>query len=192
MAIGANPGGAALGGTTTVTPVAGIAQFSGLALSKVGVGYTLKVSSGNLTAATANPFNVTGVAPIVSSEKVVPMYKLNSKGKPQGKPIGWEFELQYNEAMSAAAGQSGNYKVEADTTTHGKTSLTPVTFTESYNTSNKTVTLTVSGKNPFAKGGQIIILATSKSGVSSQAGVLLSSKYTTFTITAGAGGIALG
>ncbi len=192
VAIGANPGGAALGGTTTVTPVAGMAQFSGLALSKVGVGYTLKVSSGSLTAATANPFNVTGVAPIVSNEKVVPMYKLNSKGKPQGKPIGWEFELQYDEAMSSSAGQSGNYKVEAETTVHGKTSLTPITFTETYNKSNNTVTLTVSGKNPFAKGGQIDILAASKSGVSSQAGVLLSSKYTTFTISGGASGITLG
>ncbi len=192
VAIGANPGGAALGGTTTVTPVAGIAQFLGLALSKVGVGYTLKVSSGSLTAATANPFSVTGVAPIVSSEKVVPMYKLNSKGKPQGKPIAWEFELQYNEAMSVSAGQSGNYHVEAETTTHGKTSLTPVSFAETYNKSNNTVTLTVSGNNPFAKGGQINVLAASKSGVSSQAGVLLSSKYTTFAISGGASGITLG
>ena len=43
IAIANNPGGATLGGTTTVTFVAGVATFTGLTLNKAGVGYTLKV-----------------------------------------------------------------------------------------------------------------------------------------------------
>src|SRR5206468_12626856 len=41
IAIGNNPGGSPLGGTTTVTVVNGIATFSDLYLTKTGVGYTL-------------------------------------------------------------------------------------------------------------------------------------------------------
>ncbi len=193
VVVGTNPSGSTLAGTTTVTAVSGIATFSGLSLNKAGAGYTLKVSSGSLTGATTSPFSVAAaLAPIVSAEQVVPAYKLNKKGKPQGNPISWAFELEYSTTMAATAGLAANYQIEATTIKRGKTSRTPVTFTETYNKSKNTVTLTVSGKNPFANGGQINILASSKSGVSSQSGVLLSSKYTTFTISPGGSGISLG
>ena len=39
--------------------VNGVATFSGLTLNKVGLGYTLKVTSGNLTSVTTNGINVT-------------------------------------------------------------------------------------------------------------------------------------
>src|SRR5262249_15258485 len=39
VAISTNPGGATLGGTTTVTPTGGTVTFSGLSLDKVGTGY---------------------------------------------------------------------------------------------------------------------------------------------------------
>jgi hypothetical protein len=190
--LGTNPGGAALSGATQATAVAGFANFSGLALSKVGVGYTLKISSGSITPATTNPVAVTGVAPIVSAEHVIALYKLNKKKMPQGKPIGFEFELQYNSPMAASAALKTNYQVEATTITNGRTGLTMVSFSESYNESNNTVTLTVNDANLFAKGGKINILASTNSGVSSQAGVLLDSKYTTFTIPSGGNGITLG
>jgi streptogramin lyase len=189
VVIGTNPGGAALSGKAQVTAVAGVANFSGLALSKVGVGYTLKISSGSLAAATTNSVTVTGVAPIVSAEHVVALYKVNKKKMPQGKPIGFEYELQYSTPMAASAALATNYQVKAKTIKNGKTSLTSMSFSESYNKSKNTVILTVSGTNLFAKGGQINILAASKSGVSSQAGVLLNSKYTTFMIPPGGSGI---
>ena len=41
MAIGTNPGGGTLSGTTTVAAVAGVATFSNLSINKAGTGYTL-------------------------------------------------------------------------------------------------------------------------------------------------------
>jgi hypothetical protein len=192
VVIGTNLGGAALSGKAQATAVAGDANFSGLALSKVGVGYTLKISSGSLTPATTSPITVTGNAPTVIAEHVIALYKLNKKKMPQGKPIGFEYELQYSTPMAASAALPTNYQVEAKTIKNGKTSLTPMSFSENYSKSKNIVTLTVNGTKLFAKGGQINILAASKSGVSSQAGALLNSKYTTFMIAAGGNGITLG
>ena len=62
LAFGANPGGSTLGGTVTVAAVAGIATFSTINLNKAGVGYTLVASSGALTTATTNTFNITNAA----------------------------------------------------------------------------------------------------------------------------------
>jgi hypothetical protein len=63
MALGNNPGGATLGGTTPVTTVSGVATFSNLTLNKVGTGYTLVASATGLPAATSAAFNVTAGAP---------------------------------------------------------------------------------------------------------------------------------
>lgn len=58
IALGANPGGATLSGTTTVAPVNGVATFSGLSIDKPGTGYTLTATAASLTAATSAGFNV--------------------------------------------------------------------------------------------------------------------------------------
>jgi hypothetical protein len=61
IAIGNNPGGSTLSGTTTVTLVGGVASFSGLlTLNKPGTGYTLVAtdSLGGITPATSNSFNI--------------------------------------------------------------------------------------------------------------------------------------
>jgi len=62
MAIGTNPGGGTLSGTTTVNAVAGTATFSTLSINKTAVGYTLSATSGGLTAATSSTFNITPAA----------------------------------------------------------------------------------------------------------------------------------
>ena len=62
VAIGTNPGGATLSGTTPVTATAGMANFTDLSLNKVGAGYTLTATSGVLTAGTSTAFNVTPAA----------------------------------------------------------------------------------------------------------------------------------
>ncbi len=59
LALGPNPGGGALSGTTPVNAVAGVATFSNLSIDKVGVGYTLEASSTGLTGATSAPFDIT-------------------------------------------------------------------------------------------------------------------------------------
>lgn len=58
IALGTNPGGATLTGTTTESAVAGVATFSDLGFNKVGNGYTLVASAAGLTEATSAPFTV--------------------------------------------------------------------------------------------------------------------------------------
>src|SRR5256712_1857818 len=67
MAIAANPGGATLGGTTSVGTVNGVATFSDLSIDKVGTNYTLAASSAGLTGVTSSAFNINNPAPTISS-----------------------------------------------------------------------------------------------------------------------------
>src|SRR5207237_239277 len=62
VAIGANPGGGTLSGTTTAAAVAGVATFSNLSIDKSSPGYTLTAASGALTGASSVAFNVTPAA----------------------------------------------------------------------------------------------------------------------------------
>ena len=59
IAIGANPGSAALGGTKTATAVSGCASFANLTLSAVGTGYTLTGTATGLAAATSSAYSIT-------------------------------------------------------------------------------------------------------------------------------------
>jgi len=58
IAIGANPGGASLFGTTNVVAEAGVARFNDLSIRKATSGYTLVASSGSLGGATSLAFTV--------------------------------------------------------------------------------------------------------------------------------------
>ena len=62
LAIGNNPGGSTLGGTTTVAAASGVAQFNGLSLNKTGTGYTLNANGGALPQATSTAFDITPAA----------------------------------------------------------------------------------------------------------------------------------
>ncbi len=59
VAIGNNPGGGVLGGTSTVAAAAGVATFSGLSIDKIGAGYTLVASSAGISGATSATFDIT-------------------------------------------------------------------------------------------------------------------------------------
>ena len=61
IGFGANPGGATLGGTTSVAAVAGVATFTDLSVSAAATAYTLAASSGSLTSGTSSAFDVFGV-----------------------------------------------------------------------------------------------------------------------------------
>lgn len=63
LALGANPGGAALTGTATVAAVSGVATFNDLSLDKSGTGYTLVASAPPLAATTSAAFAVAAGAP---------------------------------------------------------------------------------------------------------------------------------
>ncbi len=60
MSLAANPGGATLGGTTTVDASDGVASFTDLTLNRPGNGYELSASSGTLASATSSQFNIAG------------------------------------------------------------------------------------------------------------------------------------
>src|SRR5439155_1490721 len=62
IAIGANPGGAALSGSASVAAVAGVATFGDLSLNRAGTGYTLTASATGPTGATSTPFDVAPAA----------------------------------------------------------------------------------------------------------------------------------
>ncbi len=59
LALGTNPGGATLSGTSTVSAVAGVATFTGISLNKAATGYTLVASATGLTTATSTTFAIT-------------------------------------------------------------------------------------------------------------------------------------
>ncbi|HYV48249.1 MAG TPA: Ig-like domain-containing protein, partial [Myxococcaceae bacterium] len=61
LAIANNAGGGTLSGTTTVTPVAGLATFNDISINKAGTGYTLSATSGALSATSAS-FNIANAA----------------------------------------------------------------------------------------------------------------------------------
>ena len=59
MSIGNNPGGATLGGTTTVSTSGGVATFGNLTLDRIGSDYTLIADASGLPPTTSNAFQVT-------------------------------------------------------------------------------------------------------------------------------------
>jgi hypothetical protein len=63
VAIGTNPGGGILSGTTPVSASSGVATFSNLSINKAGTGYTLTASASGLTGATSSTFNVSAGPP---------------------------------------------------------------------------------------------------------------------------------
>src|SRR5207253_423514 len=59
VALGANPGGGTLSGTTSVAAVNGVATFANLSINKVGTGFTLSAAATGVTSATSGGFNIT-------------------------------------------------------------------------------------------------------------------------------------
>ena len=64
LAIGTNagPGGVLTAPTSPLSAISGVATFTGVKIDLTGSGYTLIASSGTLTAATSDPFNIAGAA----------------------------------------------------------------------------------------------------------------------------------
>lgn len=58
LALEANPGGATLDGTVTVTAADGVATFSGIAIRGAATGYTLRATAPGLAAATSASFDI--------------------------------------------------------------------------------------------------------------------------------------
>ena len=115
LAIGNNPGGGTLSGTTTVTVVAGVATFSNLSIDKAGTGYTLTASSSGLTGATSSAFNITpyvftGFFSPVGNLPVLNIVKA-------GAAIPVKFSLNGNQGLDIfAKGYPTSVKIECSST----------------------------------------------------------------------------
>ena len=95
LAIGANPGGATLGGTTTVAAANGVATFANLTLNQSGIGYTLIASSPSLTGATSSAFNVT------ATPASVVIFSGNNQTAPAGTALGQPLVVEVRDAGGA-------------------------------------------------------------------------------------------
>ena len=85
IALASSPAGGTLTGTRTVTSVYGRATFSDLRIDKVGEGYTLRATSGQLTPATSQPFNITAGPPAKLAFKLAP--RTTAAGTPIAPPV---------------------------------------------------------------------------------------------------------
>ena len=175
-----NPAGSSLGGTLTVIARNGVATFAGLTLNNAGNGYTLQATSNGLVSVVTAPINVTPAqpapsSPVIIGQSVVFNQKTNKKGKPVGKKTLAGFEFDFNKAMSpASVGNPGNYRLGTFVTKRVKRKpvkvLQAVGYSVSYNASNHSVKLLISGRQTFSKGGQITLIA---AGITSSDGASL-------------------
>jgi len=102
LALAANPGGATLGGTTTVAALNGVAIFTDLTLDKAGAGYTLVATSGGLADATSTTFSNVAAAASQLSFTTPPPASATS-----GQPLVPQPVLQLRDAFGNAVGQAG-------------------------------------------------------------------------------------
>src|SRR3989442_9131640 len=80
VALGANPGGATLSGTTPVAAVGGVATYFDLSVNKAGTGYTLTATASGVPSVTSTPFDVTPSTPTPPAFPVPPANTLAGAG----------------------------------------------------------------------------------------------------------------
>jgi hypothetical protein len=133
VAIGANPGGATLGGTITATAVAGLATFPGLTISAGGVGYTLVATGTGVFPGTSSPFTV-GTATIAWA---------NPSGGNWSTPANWNLNRVPEPSDIVDISIAGTFTVTLDVspTVAGLEIGTGATGTKTLQVSNRTLTL---------------------------------------------------
>ncbi len=80
LAIGTNPSGGTLAGTLVVAVSGGKATFSGLSIDNVGDGYTLQATSGALTPATSDPFDIAKLTAVITLSNLSHTYDGSQHG----------------------------------------------------------------------------------------------------------------
>ena len=116
--------------------------------------------------------------PVIINEQALFLRKLNKRGKPLGRPVLTGFLLDFSSAMnSATVGNPNNYQVDWISAKRVKKKvvnvLHAIPVTAQYSAAANSVSLLLASKQTFAHGGQITVIASPPSGVSSAAGILL-------------------
>jgi CSLREA domain-containing protein len=106
LALGNNPSGASLGGTTNVAAAGGIATFNNLSVNLAGVGYTLAASSSGLVSAASNAFDICPVI-TVTLGTVPPIFqRATSTPLPYTATGGAsQYSIDYDDAANATGFQ---------------------------------------------------------------------------------------
>lgn len=113
IAIGNNPGGATLGGTTAVNTVNGVATFNDLTLDLAAAGYTLTASAAGL-GATSSEFEVTP-GPAVSVR-----FSVAPSNIQETAPFAPEVAVEVRDALgNRATGYAGNVSLQLRSSTGG-------------------------------------------------------------------------
>jgi adhesin/invasin len=134
IALGTNPSGGTLSGTTTVAAVGGVATFGNLSIDEAGAGYTLAASSGGLSGATSNPFAVTtstsgstdlavtasvdDATPAVG-DTVVYTIRVTNQGSSQATSVEVSYALSERLMFVSSVPSQGNYNPQLDVWTVG-------------------------------------------------------------------------
>jgi len=203
LTLAAYPPGGSLGGTTTVTASGGIARFpTNLTLNLPGT-YVIQATASGLSSVSTTAITVPNPppppAPQVQSPQsptVVTTQKRNKRGNPIGRPVLSGYQFTFNMAMNpSTTGFSSNYivqnyvqvRVKVGKRYQKQLQLRPIGFSLQY-PSNNTVKL-ITGKQAFKYGGQITLVASPPTGISSAAGAFLNTSYTVYNIARGGMGI---
>jgi hypothetical protein len=177
LASGAGP----LQGTPTATLSKGVATFANLGDSSPGT-IALEFTAGSLPSAISSSIQVAPVTPPNPTPTILGATVVMTPKTKKKKAALSGFLIRYSIPMNPTTViVKANYQLVA--TVKG-TKVKPVSFNATYNASSNSVMLTVIGKNPFAKGGQLTIVSSPPNGVSSQGGVYLSSSQTDYRISA--------
>ncbi len=107
VAIGTNPGGGTLSGTTTKNAASGVASFTDLSINLSGTGYTLTAASAGLTAATSNAFNIISA---VTGGTIAGIVSRASDGLPIGAALVEVLQANAVRAITGT-GTNGSYSV---------------------------------------------------------------------------------
>ena len=177
------PPGAFLGGTTTVTASGGIASFPGLTLNLPGsyvIQATASTASGLSSVSTTITVPAPPPPPQIQGATVVTYQKTNKKGKPIGKPVLTGYQFTFNIAMNSSTTGLNNYQVQTYALVTVKKGKKKTKVLQLQNIgfslksiSNNTVQVLLVGKQAFKYGGQLALVATPPTGISSAAGALL-------------------
>lgn len=150
VAIGTNPAGGTLSGTTGVAAVAGVALFNTLAIDNVGSGYTLTASATGVSGSTSNAFAV-ALNPSIKQWT-------NAAGGNWSNAANWSGGTVPSPADTVAIVVGGTYTVVLDTSYSGQSLI--------LGGATGSQTLVLAGR-PLIVTGPILVGATGVFNVSS-------------------------
>jgi uncharacterized repeat protein (TIGR01451 family) len=134
IALGTNPSGGTLSGTTTVAAVGGVATFGNLSIDEAGAGYTLAASAAGLSGATSNPFAITTSTSVPTDlavtasvddatpavgDTVVYTIRVTNQGAAQATSVEVSYELSERLVFVSSVPSQGNYNPQVEIWTVG-------------------------------------------------------------------------